>query len=137
MPWEAAKAHAGFTTAEKSWLPVPHEQAALSVDTQEPDAASVLNHYRQTLAFRKSHPELVDGDMDFIGTNQDLLAFTRRKGGETLLFVFNLTRQPIKFQLPAGMVLGDRLPMPGGAAVAGAGAVKLGALDAFCARVNA
>lgn len=137
MPWEAAKAHAGFTTAEKSWLPVPHEQAALSVDTQEPDAASVLNHYRQTLAFRKSHPELVDGDMDFIGTNQDLLAFTRRKGGETLLFVFNLTRQPIKFQLPAGMVLGDRLPMPGGAAVAGAGAVKLGALDAFCGRVKA
>lgn len=137
MPWEAAKAHAGFTAAEKAWLPVPYEQAALSVDTQETDEASVLHHYRQTLAFRKSRPALIDGDMEFIDTNQDLLAFTRRKAGETLLFIFNLTRQPAQFQLPAGMVLGDRLPMPGGAAVAGAGAVKLGALDAFCARVNA
>jgi alpha-glucosidase len=135
MPWEAGKAHAGFTLAEKSWLPVPYEQAALSVDTQESSANSVLHHYRQTLAFRKSHPTLLDGDMEFIGTNQDLLAFTREKGGKKLLFVFNLTRVPLEFRLPSGMVLGAPLAMPGFDAVAGKGPVKLGPLDAFCARV--
>jgi alpha-glucosidase len=137
MPWEAAKAHAGFTSAAKSWLPVPYEQAALSVDTQEADAASVLNHYRQVLSFRKSHPALVDGDMEFIGTNQDLLAFTRRKGGETLLFVFNLTRQPAEFALPVGMSIGERLEMPGAGGVGAVGVVKLAALDAFCGRILA
>ncbi|MBY5327815.1 alpha-glucosidase family protein [Rhizobium leguminosarum] len=135
MPWEAGKAHAGFTSAEKSWLPVPYEQAALSVDTQETSDSSVLHHYRRMLEFRKSHPALIDGDMTFIGTNQDLLAFTREKNGEKLLFVFNLTRKPAEFRLPDGMVLGEPLDMPGFEAVAGAGLVKLAALDGFCARV--
>ncbi|WP_028747066.1 alpha-glucosidase [Rhizobium mesoamericanum] len=135
MPWEAAKAHAGFTTGEKSWLPVPYEQAALSVDTQESDPHSVLHHYRQTLEFRKRHPALLDGTMDFIGTNQDLLAFTRAKGSEKLLFVFNLTRKPAQFIPPGGMAIGERLAMPGFEREAGSGPIKLAALDAFCARV--
>ncbi|MBX5137213.1 alpha-glucosidase [Rhizobium lentis] len=136
MPWEAGKAHAGFTSAEKSWLPVPYEQAALSVDTQEDSDNSVLHHYRRTLAFRKSHPALVDGEMTFIGTNQDLLAFTREKDGEKLLFVFNLTRKPAEFRVPDGMVFGEPLAMPGYEAVDGAGTVALAALDGFCARVG-
>lgn len=135
MPWEAAKAHAGFTGAQRSWLPVPYEQAALSVDTQENDPHSVLHHYRQTLEFRKTHPALLDGTMEFIGTDQDLLAFTRQKGSEKLLFVFNLTRKPAQFVPPARMVIGERLAMPGFEAVTGTGPIKLAALDAFCARV--
>lgn len=95
----------------------------------------MLHHYRRTLAFRKGHPALIDGDMTFIGTNQDLLAFTREKNGEKLLFVFNLTREPAEFRLPDGMVLGEPLEMPGFEAVAGTGSVKLAALDGFCARV--
>ncbi len=137
MPWEAGKAHAGFTGAEKSWLPVPYEQAALSVDTQENSDSSVLHHYRRTLEFRKNRPVLIDGSMEFVGTNQDLLAFVREKGDEKLLFVFNLTRAPAQFRLPAGMVLGAPLAMPGfKAAAAGKGAVELGALDAFCAPIG-
>jgi alpha-glucosidase len=33
------------------------------------------------------------------------------------------------------MVIGERLAMPGFAAAAGTGPIKLAALDAFCARV--
>jgi alpha-glucosidase len=135
MPWEAGKAHAGFTSAEKSWLPVPYEQAALSVDTQENSDSSVLHHYRRTLEFRRSQPVLLDGSMEFVGSNQDLLAFIREKGGEKLLFVFNLTREPAEFRLPAGMSLGEPLNMPGFKAVSRDHAVKLGVLDAFCARI--
>jgi alpha-glucosidase len=136
MPWEAGKAHAGFTSAEKSWLPVPYEQAALSVDTQENNDSSVLHHYRRTLEFRKTYPALVDGSMEFVGSNQDLLAFVREKGDEKLLFVFNLTREPAEFQLPVGMVLGAPLSMPGFKAVASIKTVQLDALDAFCARIS-
>ncbi|MBB3589999.1 alpha-glucosidase [Rhizobium sp. BK529] len=136
MPWEAGKAHAGFTSAEKSWLPVPYEQAALAVDTQENNEGSVLHHYRRTLEFRKSQPVLLDGSMEFVGADKNLLSFVREKGDEKLLFVFNLTREPAEFELPAGMKLGATLAMPGFHAVAGAHAVKLGALDAFCARIS-
>jgi alpha-glucosidase len=135
MPWEAGKAHAGFTSAEKSWLPVPYEQAALSVDTQEEDVNSVFTHYRQMLEFRKRHPALLDGDMVFIGTNQDLLAFTREKNGEKLLFVFNLTRNPAEFRLPVGMTLGEHVDMPGSGGLAGRGSIQLEALSALCSRI--
>jgi alpha-glucosidase len=74
--------------------------------------------------------------MEFVGSNQDLLAFVREKGDEKLLFVFNLTREPAEFQLPAGMVLGAPLSMPGFKAVASIKTVQLDALDAFCARIS-
>ncbi|CAN7356261.1 alpha-glucosidase family protein [Rhizobium rhizogenes] len=136
MPWEASRAHAGFTTAEKSWLPVPYQHAALAVDKQEADAQSVLHHYRETLAFRKQHPALLDGDMTFLDTKEDVLAFTRGKGDETLLFVFNLSRKPVKVALPEGVKVAEAMPMPGfGTANAGK-IITLAALDVFCGQVG-
>ncbi len=135
MPWEASRAHAGFTTAEKSWLPVPYQHAALAVDKQEADADSVLHHYRQTLAFRAEHAALRDGDMTFLDTEEDVLAFTRSKGEETLLFIFNLSRKPVKVALPEDIELGKTIAMPGfGMADAGA-RVALAALDVYCGKL--
>ncbi|MEZ2219929.1 alpha-glucosidase family protein [Rhizobium sp. RCC_161_2] len=136
MPWEASRAHAGFTTAEKSWLPVPYQHAALAVDKQEADPQSVLHHYRQTLAFRKQHPALLDGEMTFLDTKEDVLAFTRRKGDETLLFIFNLSRKPAKVALPDGMTVARAVPMPGFGAGNDNDAIKLAALDVFCGKLE-
>ncbi|HEX8044608.1 alpha-glucosidase family protein [Rhizobium sp.] len=136
MPWEASRAHAGFTTAEKSWLPVPYQHAALAVDKQEADPQSVLHHYRQTLAFRKQHPALHDGDMTFLDTKEDVLAFTRGKGDETLLFVFNLSRQPVKVALPEGVRVTKVVRMPGFEGSDAGEMVILTALDVFCGELG-
>ena len=137
MPWEAARVHAGFTTAEKSWLPVPYQHAALAVDRQEEDGDSVLAHYRRTLAFRREHPMLFDGDLTFLPTNEDVLTFTREKNGETLLFVFNLGRTMVELLLPQGMTVMDVVPMPGFRPKSTATAVTLEGMDVFCGRVTA
>jgi len=136
MPWEAGSSHAGFSEAGRSWLPVPAEQAALAVDAQEADEASVLHHYRRTLAFRKAHPALIDGDLSFVETPEDVLAFVREKDGERLLFVFNLGRKPLTVDLPKGFVIGKPLALPGFSAAGTAEVVTLGGLDAFCATVG-
>ena len=73
---------AGFSVT-KPWLPVPPAHVDLAVDRQEGVAGSVLSHYRQMLAFRKAHGALIDGDLEFLATNQDLLVFTRSKGTPT------------------------------------------------------
>src|SRR5690606_23269801 len=112
MPWQQAAAHAGFSTA-KPWLPVPADHTRLAVDAQEKTAGSVLNHYRETLAFRRAHAALTDGDMAFLPSNQDLLAFTREKAGERLLFVFNLTREKAAFMPPKTLKHGEPVPVPG------------------------
>ncbi len=135
MPWEANRAHAGFTTAEKSWLPVPYQHAALAVDKQEADQHSVLHHYRQTLAFRAEHAALRDGDMTFLDTEEDVLAFTRSKGDEMLLFVFNLSRKPVKVALPKGIRLGKTIAMPGFTTADAGSTVALSALDVYCGKL--
>jgi len=135
MPWEASRAHAGFTTAEKSWLPVPYQHAALAVDKQEADNDSVLHHYRETLAFRAAHAALRDGDMTFLDTKEDVLAFTRSKGDETLLLVFNLSRKPVKVALPEEIRLGKTIAMPGFTTADAGSTVALAALDVYCGKL--
>jgi alpha-glucosidase len=132
MVWETGSPNAGFTTAEKPWLPVPYAHAMLAADGQQRKPDSVLNHYKAVLEFRKRHAVLRDGDMHFLDTQQDLLAFTRTKNDETLLFVFNLTREPVDYLVPSELKLGEVLQMPGFAPHFDAGVVKLDGLDAFC-----
>lgn len=135
MVWETGSPNAGFSTAEKPWLPVPYDHGLLAVDGQERKPDTVLHHYRETLAFRKSHGPLIDGDMTFLDSNQDVLAFTRSKAGESLLFVFNLTREPVDFLLPKGVGVKDILPMPGFSATMNQQVVKLDGLDGFSALI--
>ncbi len=135
MPWTASAANAGFTTG-KPWLPVPAEHKALAVDAQEGDEASVLAHYRATLAFRKVHDSLYDGGLTFLDTNQDVLIFTREKAGERLLFLFNLRRGPQSVPVPKELTVTEAIPLPGfDTATLEKGEIRLEALDAFCGRV--
>ncbi len=135
MVWQSGKPHGGFTPGGKTWLPVPAEHVTLAVDAQEADTDSILHHYRKTLAFRKAHPALLDGDLTFLDTQADLLAFIREKNGERLLFVFNLTREAQDFPLPTALAQSHPLPMPGYGPAVEDGSVRLKAFDAFCARV--
>ncbi len=135
MVWETGSQSAGFTTAEKPWLPVPYAHAMLAADGQERKPDSVLNHYKAVLEFRKQHAALRDGDMAFLDTQQDLLAFTRIKNDETLLFVFNLTREPVEYLVPSGLDVIEAVKMPGFVPGFDGGIVRLDALDAFCARL--
>ncbi len=134
MPWQQDAAHAGFSAA-KPWLPVPADHAHLAVDAQEKTAGSVLNHYRYTLAFRKAHAVLRDGDMAFLPSNQDILVFTREKAGEKLLFVFNLTRGKVEFVPPKALKDGEPVAVPGFGSKLKDGAFHLDALDMVCVRL--
>ena len=135
MVWEGTKPAAGFTTG-RPWLPVSGEHAALAVDAQEGHDGSVLAHYRETLAFRKAQPLMVDGDLVFANTNADLLVFTRERADDKLLFIFNLTRAPQSFVLPADIADVTPVPLPGFAPPVINGTVELDAMDAFCGRLG-
>lgn len=86
MPWKNA-AHAGFSTG-KPWIPVPDEHKKLCAQNQDGDQNSVLSFTRRFLRWRKTHPDLMRGAIDFINTGDNkVLAFKR---GKTLC-VFNLS----------------------------------------------
>src|SRR5690606_17125443 len=116
MVWDSSAPHAGFTDAQKPWLPVPAGHAAKSVSAQDHTAGSVLAHYRETLRWRKAHPALRAGSMTFVETNQDLLAFIREGEGESLFFVFNLNRDAAEFTPPADLHIAEQISVPSFAA---------------------
>jgi alpha-glucosidase len=108
MPWDEGEAPNGFSTS-KPWLPVKPEHSALSVAAQNADPDSVLNFYRAALAFRRAHPALIDGDIEFMKVNEPLLAFRRRNADESLVCVYNLSADTLKvtFDGDAELLLGQ------------------------------
>ncbi|KQU63954.1 alpha-glucosidase [Aminobacter sp. DSM 101952] len=131
MVWNKDSANGGFSKA-KPWLPVPADHLAKAVDTQVGDAASLLEHYRRFLAFRRSHPALAKGDISFLDTQGDTVAFSRREGNEETVCVFNLG------SAPATVDLGGKSLQPlAGHGLDGktdAGAVRLGGYGAWFGR---
>ncbi len=103
MVWQA-DAHLGaFTTAPRSWLPVPADHLPKAVDRQLAANDSVLMHYRASLAFRKRHKALQKGTISLLDSPDGVLAFTRSDGAETLLCVFNMGDTDAVYGVPSGM----------------------------------
>ncbi len=98
QPWLHDEDNAGFSE-QKPWLPVPRVHYDKSVDLQEKNHNSVLNSYRHFSLWRKQHPAILWGDINFIETKEPLLAFTRHYQGQTLLICFNLCYQPLEISI--------------------------------------
>nr|WP_246018374.1 alpha-glucosidase family protein [Pelagibacterium montanilacus] len=100
MVWQAHGHNGGFSAANRTWLPVPAQHLHAAVDQQEHVANSFLSFYRSVLAFRRQHPALVKGDLTLIeNTPEPVLAFTRTLGEETLVCVYNMSAEPMTFEL--------------------------------------
>jgi alpha-glucosidase len=112
MPWLDDGNGAGFTEAEKSWLPIPAAHRARAVTRQEANAASPLNAFRRFLHWRKTQAALVLGDIRFLDADEPVLMFTRRHGGETLLVALNLSAEECSVPILPDMTL-KQIDCPG------------------------
>ncbi|MET0941559.1 MAG: alpha-glucosidase [Mesorhizobium sp.] len=93
MVWDRSAQNGGFSTA-KPWLPVPSEHLTMAVSEQQGDKNSLLEHYRRFLAFRRAHPALCKGEIEFLAAEGDAIAFVRREGNEQIACAFNLGSKP-------------------------------------------
>ena len=103
MVWQSAAHLGAFSTAPRSWLPVPADHLPKAVDEQLKSNDSVLAHYRSMLAFRKQHPALAKGKLTLVDAPEGVLAFTRQSDGETMLCVFNMTVGEVSLKVPGGL----------------------------------
>ncbi len=102
MVWDAQALQAGFSTAEKTWLPIPVEHQLKAVGAQYGDPASVLEQYRRFLAFRKLHPALSKGQFMSLPVDDTVLGYKRQYGNETLVCLFNMSAGEVATDLPIG-----------------------------------
>jgi len=98
MQWNDSK-NAGFSTAEKTYMPVIDDDEfgyeQVNVAAQEDDLDSYLNLTRFFLRMRQSQPALCRGSFQFVETGSTaVLAYRRSFEKNEVLCVFNLTDAP-------------------------------------------
>lgn len=94
MVWEQDAPFAGFSTA-KPWLPIKPEQAKRAMSGQDKVQGSVLNAYRETLAFRKTQIALRYGTTDFLELPEPILGIQRSYESQAVTALFNLSDAPL------------------------------------------
>ena len=99
MVWDGS-AHGGFTSGTP-WLPVKPTQLAQNVAGQVGRADSVLEFYREMLAWRRVTPELVSGRTRFLNLDEPVLGFVR---GEGIACLYNLSSTPVTLRVKGDIV---------------------------------
>lgn len=102
MVWESRAKNAGFSEAERTWLPIPTEHYSKSADRQETDENSILNFTKAFIEWRKTQDILKYGDINFIDVkDENILAFEREYNGKKMLCIFNLSDKENYFDIYA------------------------------------
>ncbi len=97
MQWETRRG-GGFCAGDTvPWLPL-HESLwkGCSVSEQQSDPDSLLFCYRSLLLRRRSRDELTRGNLTFLPSHPDVLAYRREYAGEASLIILNFS----KYQRP-------------------------------------
>ena len=110
LPWSGTHPPFGFSAADATpWLPQPVEWAALTVQAQEADPASMLQLYRTALQVRRSVAAFASRDFAWRDAPEDVLDIDR---GDGVRCVLNLSGSP--YDLGAATVLVSSGPVTDG-----------------------
>jgi alpha-glucosidase len=107
MPWSGDAPPFGFGPSSRTWLPQPAAWAALTVERESADPASMLSLYRTALRLRRELPALGDGELVWdAASGPHLLAFHREPG---FFCVVNVGDKPA--QLPPALLRGTTITL--------------------------
>jgi alpha-glucosidase len=116
LPWSGDAPPFGFSTSADTWLPMPADWAALTVEKQNADPDSTLSFFRRAVELRRQRPEFAGSGIEWLTAPRGALVFRRRgglvfrrRGG--LVCVLNVGERPIK--LPPGELLLASAPLEG------------------------
>ncbi|MFT3899723.1 MAG: glycoside hydrolase family 13 protein [Gordonia sp. (in: high G+C Gram-positive bacteria)] len=101
LPWAGVAPPFGFSTNPHTWLPMPTDWAALTVEKQLEDVYSTLALYRAAIELRYQRDEFRGDGIEWYGAPAGCLAFRRTAGH--LVCVLNAADHSIA--LPPGDVL--------------------------------
>lgn len=80
VQWNGGK-NAGFSTGEKTWLPVANNYTDCNIELEESQETSHLKTFRQLIALRQT-PTLKYGDVQLNTVDDDVLVYKREIEGQ-------------------------------------------------------
>lgn len=103
MQWSAEK-NAGFSSSEKTWLPVNEDYKNVNVAHASASDSSLLNFIKQTLTVRNKTKALSHGTLKLIAKDQlpaNVLAYTRTWNSEKVIVLLNFGKGERNISIPA------------------------------------
>ncbi|BBX97260.1 alpha-amylase [Mycobacterium lacus] len=110
IPWSGEAPPFGFSTCADTWLPMPAEWAAWTVEKQRADPDSTLSFFRRALELRRERDEFEGTEIEWLGAPRNTLVFRRCGGG--LVCVLNAGEDPVG--LPDGKLILASSPLVDG-----------------------
>jgi glycosidase len=93
MQWDG-NMNAGFSSAEKTWLPVHGNYTAINVENEDGDKTSLLNVVRTLGKIRKEEAVMREGSLELMdGLPNGVLGYVRRLGNQKISILLNFTEQ--------------------------------------------
>ena len=112
MQWDTGK-NAGFSTAAKTWLPIPASYKTVNVQVESAQPDSLLNWYKRLIDMRATNPALHRGQNVMVNTSDSsVLSYLRKNPGHgpSVLVAMNFTAQPhtVSYNLQSQGIHGHR-----------------------------
>jgi glycosidase len=103
MSWTPSnRGRGGFTTSEQPYRPLALNRSRHNAESQQREAGSLFNFYRQLIALRRASPALTLGRYEADRVDGLVWRFERVHGRERLLVAINYGDTPAPLAVPAG-----------------------------------
>ena len=100
MQWKASK-NAGFSQAQKTWLPVNADYQSVNVENEQQETDSLLNAFRELLKIRNGSSALRSGSLELRNRNElpdTVLMYKRRSDNDEITVVMNFSKNECQFE---------------------------------------
>ena len=115
MQWDASK-YAGFTPADAAaepWISVNPNHVEINAAEEFDDPDSVYTFYKKLIAMRHNSATISTGEWHLLAADSDqVYAFTRTNGDDTILVVVNLTDRSAELPADVAELLSDGVSEP-------------------------
>lgn len=99
MQWNGTP-NAGFSSAEKTWLPINPNYHKVNAESDYKNGDSLLNAIKSLLKFRKENEVIQEGSMELMGGLPDhILGFIRKTQNEKRKILLNFDEKGGEFQI--------------------------------------
>ena len=99
MSWTQA---GGFSSNAKPFRPLALNRSRHNAESQQHDAGSLFNFYRELIALRRASPALTLGRYEADKVEGQVWSFQRVHEGERVLVAINYGDTPATLDVPAG-----------------------------------
>ena len=100
MQWSAKK-NAGFSKVNP-WINVADNYKSINVENEKNDKDSILSFYKKLITIRKENTVISAGNISFIDTDENIIAYKRSLGERKILVFCNMSNKDESFDIDLG-----------------------------------